>query len=450
MVVCCGTRSTCTGLARAARRLWTLAMEPNTVETQITPGDSLTIVIPALNEEDAIGDTISRCLAARGRIAEAAGLTGVEIIVVSDGSTDRTAQIAQGFGEVKVVVFEQNRGYGAAIKEGWRQGDGTLLGFLDADGTCDPAYFADMCRIAIEDSADVVLGSRLGPESKMPRTRRLGNRIYAFLLGLLCGRQITDTASGMRVVRRKSLKHLYPLPDGLHFTPSMSARALLNDLRVIEIPMRYEERIGTSKLSVVGDGIRFLRAIFAGVLCYRPEKLLLSAFVVCLLLMLLLAAYPSEFYFRHGRLEEWMIYRFVVCYLLGSFGLMLLLATALTNQIARFGPRRSSVNPFWPSLLVVLLRGPFLTILMLLLLSLSLFFLWPGIVEYLSTRRITLHWSRLIAGAFALFCCLETAMFALLIKVVSVWQSQGTQREDGPAPRPAKCDPADDGPVISP
>jgi len=174
-------------------------MRNDTVNGPTSVADTLTIVIPALNEQDAIGDTISKCLEARPRIAEAVGLTHVEIIVVSDGSTDRTAEIAQGFMEVKVVVFEQNRGYGAAIKEGWKQGGGTLLGFLDADGTCDPRSFADMCRVAIDESADVVLGSRLGPDSKMPIIRRFGNRVYAFLLGLLCGRQTSDTASGMRV-----------------------------------------------------------------------------------------------------------------------------------------------------------------------------------------------------------------------------------------------------------
>ena len=136
---------------------------------------SLTIVIPALNEEDAIGGTIVRCLAAREHIKSAAGLVAVEIIVVSDGSTDRTAEIAKSYEDVKVIVFEKNRGYGAAIKEGWRQGSGSLLGFLDADGTCDPNYFAEICQVTVEESADVVLGSRLGPESKDaadPETRQ--------------------------------------------------------------------------------------------------------------------------------------------------------------------------------------------------------------------------------------------------------------------------------------
>ncbi|MCC6509521.1 MAG: glycosyltransferase family 2 protein [Pirellulaceae bacterium] len=388
---------------------------------------SLTIVIPALNEEGAIGGTIERCLAARDFICETAGLTHVEIIVVSDGSTDRTVEISQSYDDVKVIVFEINRGYGAAIKEGWWQGSGTLLGFLDADGTCDPKYFATLCQLARDESADIVLGSRLGPGSKMPRIRRLGNRIYAMLLGALCGRQVTDTASGMRVVRRESLRWLYPLPDGLHFTPSMSARALLNDLRIVEIPMRYEERIGRSKLSVVRDGVRFLRTIFSSVLCYRPESLLITLFVFCMAALAMLAAYPVEFYLQHRRLEEWMIYRFVVCYLLGSFGLMLLLATALTYQMAGFGPRRGSANAFWPFAIASIMRSSTLALLLSCLLILSAVFLWPGISQYVSTGHVTLHWSRLLAGAFSLTCFLQTGVFALLIKVVSVWKEQQVQ-----------------------
>lgn len=291
---------------------------------------TLTIVIPALNEEQAIGGTITRCLAAREAIKSASGLSHVELIVVSDGSTDGTQAIAESFADVRVIVFEKNRGYGAAIKAGWQQGTGDLVGFLDADGTCDPEYFAEMSRLAIQESADIVLGSRMGPDSKMPKVRRLGNRIYALLLGYFCSRHVTDTASGMRVVRRDALKHLYPLPDGLHFTPSMSARALLNHLRLIELPMKYEERIGRSKLSVLRDGVRFLRAIFTGVLCYRPEKVFLIGFGGCTLAAMLLAMSPAEFYLQNRTLEEWMIYRFIACFLLGAFGLLLLLATAST------------------------------------------------------------------------------------------------------------------------
>jgi glycosyltransferase involved in cell wall biosynthesis len=396
----------------------------------------LSIVIPALNEEEAIGDTIRRCLAARKYVCECAGLSGIEIIVVSDGSTDRTVEIAQSFDEVSLIVFPQNRGYGAAIKEGWRQASGSLLAFLDADGTCDPRHFGEMCRLLLADSADVVLGSRLGPGSKMPRVRRIGNHFYAFLLGFLCGRHVTDTASGMRVVRRSSLRELYPLPDGLHFTPSMSARALLNDLRVIETPISYNERTGESKLSVVRDGVRFLQTIFDGVLCYRPERVLQCGVTASLMLVLLMSLHPIEHYVSTNRVEEWMIYRFVVCHLLGSFALLLVLATALSNQMASFGPRRREATPFWPALISVMLRWPALGVLMGLLSAASVVFLWPGIVEYVGTGHVNMHWSRLIVGAFTVFSAAQTAVFAVLMKVIAIWQRE---RENSHA---ADCDAA--------
>jgi glycosyltransferase involved in cell wall biosynthesis len=385
---------------------------------------SLTIVIPALNEEQAIASTISRCLAAREVIKNTAGLDHVEIIVVSDGSTDRTVEIARGFDEIKVIEFERNRGYGAAIKEGFRQGLGNLVGFLDADGTCDPHYFAEMVRAAIDEGADIALGSRMGPDSKMPRIRKLGNRLYALLLGLFCGKQVTDTASGMRVIRRSALAQLYPLPDRLHFTPSMSARALLSGMRVVEIPMKYEERIGTSKLSVLGDGIRFLQTIVEGVLCYRPERIFLMVFTVFLLFSLLLGLYPLEHYAHERRVEEWMIYRFVACFLLGSSGFLLLCAAVISNRMARLGPKRSDGESFWVSLVTHLFEGKTLVVFVIVSLAASLVLLAPGIIEFATTRRITLHWSRIIVGAFGLLLVFQTLVTAVLLRILALWEYQ--------------------------
>src|SRR5262245_25720854 len=102
----------------------------------------LAIVVPALNEEQSIGSTVERCLAAAPHIRSECGIDAVNVVVVSDGSTDRTGEIARRYEpQVRVIVFETNRGYGAAIKEGWRVAGGDLLAFLDADGTCDPRYF---------------------------------------------------------------------------------------------------------------------------------------------------------------------------------------------------------------------------------------------------------------------------------------------------------------------
>jgi glycosyltransferase involved in cell wall biosynthesis len=377
-----------------------------------------------LNEAEAIARTITNCLEASEEIERVAGLDAVEVIVVSDGSTDRTTEIARGFADVKVIVFEGNRGYGAAIQEGFRQGKGSLVGFLDADGTYDPVYFAEMCRIALKEGADIVLGSRMGPGSKMPVIRQIGNHLYALLLGLLCGRKVTDTASGMRVLRRDALDLLYPLPDGLHFTPSMSARALLRGLRVIEIPMRYEERIGTSKLRVLRDGVQFLRAIISGVLCFRPERLFLLGFITCLLLGLLLVMYPLEYYFHHRSLLDWMIYRFVACFLLGASGFLMLGATALAHRMASLGPHVRDGDMFWPSLIARLFEGKPLAAFVVIMAVAFLGMTWRGMIEYMTTAHTSLHWSRLLVGALTLLLILQALITHVLMRVIAIWRHQ--------------------------
>ncbi len=385
---------------------------------------TLTVVIPALNEEEAIQATVTKCLAAVDSVKETADLESVEIIVVSDGSTDRTAEIVRAIPGVKLIEFERNRGYGAALKEGFRRGTGSLVGFLDADGTCDPLYFGEMSRLAITEQADVVLGSRMGEDSEMPRVRRLGNRLYALLLGFLCGKATSDTASGMRVIRRAALDHLYPLPDGLHFTPAMSARALLNGLRVIEIPMSYRERIGRSKLKVLADGVLFLRAIIDGVLCYRPERIFLLAFTLCLLAGTLLAVSPLEFYLENRFVEEWMIYRFLVCGLLGSAGFQLLAGVAVSQKMSTFGVRRRAEDSFWPTLCARLFEGsrPWYFAGAVALTSLGL--VWPGLVEYVTTWHVTLHWSRFVVAIFGFLVATQAAVAGILMRVLQIWKTQ--------------------------
>ena len=191
----------------------------------------LGIVIPALDEEESIGSTIERTLVATPGIVDSSPVTSVEITVVSDGSTDRTVEIARGFGErIQLIVFDENRGYGAAIKAGWEaMPDADVVAFLDADGTCNPAFFGPLTAELVARNADIALGCRLTEGSRMPWIRRFGNRLFALLLARLASSEVRDTASGMRVIRRSALPNLMPLPDGLHFTPAMSARALLGD-----------------------------------------------------------------------------------------------------------------------------------------------------------------------------------------------------------------------------
>ena len=288
---------------------------------------------PALNEERAIAGTVKACLAVRRKLMDEAGVGAVRLIVVSDGSTDRTAEIARSHPDVEVVEFHENHGYGAAIKAGWERGGGDLLGFLDADGTCDPAWFIPMCRRILEGGDDIVLGCRMGPGSRMPRLRQLGNVLFASLLGQLAKKPVRDTASRMRVIRRTALSRLLPLPDGLHFTPAMSALDLMDDaLRLSEIDMPYADRVWKSKLHVLQDGLRFTKVILSAAAYVRVSRLKVPLMLLLVLTASLLMIRPTLFYLENARLEEWMFYRFAFAGMLGTFVVTLLCATIVVEH----------------------------------------------------------------------------------------------------------------------
>lgn len=362
----------------------------------------LLIAIPALNEEESIGSTIEAVLAARDEIVADGVVTAVAVTVVSDGSTDRTVEIARSYEPaIELIVFPRNRGYGAAIKEAWQKSDAELLGFLDADGTCDPRVFTALCRAIADRGADVVLGDRMGTTSRMPAIRRLGNRIFAGLLSALAGAPVRDSASGMRVVRRGAAERLMPLPDGLHFTPAMSARALLaGDLRLVEVPMPYAERAGESKLSVARDGLRFLRAILDATLLYRPSRLLEPLAMAAAAATVLLMVTPVVGYLRQRAVAEWMIYRFVVSQLLGTVAFLLLGANYLSGRIVELWRGRSRPPSALARVFGKLLRGtPGWSIVALLLVA-ALALVAPGLRDLVTTGHVTLHWSRFVAMAF--------------------------------------------------
>lgn len=380
----------------------------------------LSIVIPAYNEENAIASIIERCLAARRSIIAQSDVTDVEVTVVSDGSTDRTADIAGEYDDINLIVFEKNRGYGAAIKRGFEESGGDLVGFLDADGTCDPNFFATLATAIVEDKADVAIGSRLGPQSRMPGVRRLGNRIYAVILSALSNKVVSDTASGMRVIRRDALRHLYPLPDGLHFTPAMSARVLMDEvLTIVERPMTYEERIGESKLSVVRDGVRFLRTIIEMTLMWRPVRLFAGCAILCLAVMTLLALHPIESWLRTRTVGEGMIYRLLFCSLLGCFGVTLLSGSVIVNLVSdlvrKTAPR---TRTFTAAILDRLYSWKALAVMALVSVPLVGWLVGPGVGTWVSSGYVAIHWTRVVLAGLIVFALGQVGLTVLIANLL--------------------------------
>jgi len=300
------------------------------------------IVIPAYNEEEAVLDILRRSLAAAAEMkASGLGLDDVEVILVNDGSRDKTGELARSVPGVIVIDHPVNKGYGAAIKTGFRAARGEWLGFLDSDGTCDPRFFADLLRLAFKDGLDISVGSRMHPASDMPPVRILGNWGFRTLVNLIGDTKITDIASGMRVLKASALSRLAPLPDGLNFTPAMSVRAALDTrLKMGEIFMPYKERVGRSKLSVVRDGLRFLGVILDTAVTFRPLMFFGSA--AALLAAAAAWALTSRwgaptgllpYYLRNGRLEDWMIFRIIFVTLLLSAAAFLIALGATAQSL---------------------------------------------------------------------------------------------------------------------
>ncbi|MGE5646104.1 MAG: glycosyltransferase family 2 protein [Acidobacteriota bacterium] len=389
----------------------------------------LLIAVPAYNEEAAIESTIVRCLEAKERLPRHGTVSEVEITVVSDGSTDRTVELARRHeGPIRLIVFERNRGYGAAIKEAWSRSDAELLGFLDADGTCDPMFFEDLCAALERERAGVALGSRLSPASKMPPVRRMGNVLYALLLSAFARVPVRDTASGMRVVRRDVLAGLLPLPDGLQFTPAMTARALMSGgVKLVEIEMPYREREGQSKLKVGKDGLRFLKAILDMVFLYRPWRPLTLLALLSLALAVALMTMPAEYYLAHRSVQEWMIYRFIVSHLAGTNAVLMLSAAYISERIVRIalgrGSLRDPVTAFFAS-------GAFWAV-PAALMTAGLLLVMPSLIELVRTGATYEHWSRFIAMSF----CFSTALILIATKAVHyVLELLNEHLEHRPAP----------------
>jgi hypothetical protein len=251
-----------------------LADDPTLAALSAPAAAGLSICIPVYNEEAAVGETLERCLALGDALREV-GVPHFEVIAVDDGSRDRTAEVVSGFGDVRLIRHGVNRGYGAALKTGFSAARYELVGFLDADATYPPEQFPRLCAAVLQGPADLVIGSRMaGSDSAMPAVRRIGNAFFAGMLTLIGRTPVSDSASGMRVFRRRVLDLLSPLPDGLNLTPVMSTRAVHEGITVAEVPIPYRERVGPSKLSVTRDGIRFLTTMVTTALAYNPVRIL--------------------------------------------------------------------------------------------------------------------------------------------------------------------------------
>jgi glycosyltransferase involved in cell wall biosynthesis len=199
----------------------------------------ISVVIPTLNEEDAIGEVVGAVPADRVH----------EIIVVDNGSTDNTRKNATIAGAR--VVLESRRGYGAACLAGAKAAAADIIVFLDGDRSDDPAQLETIAGPVVADRADLVIGSRLKgvlAKGAMPLHGRLGNRFMVSLLRLLYGVEITDIGS-FRAIKAQTLFDLNMEQMTYGWPVEMVVKAARKGLRLQSVPIHYRKRIGRSKVT---------------------------------------------------------------------------------------------------------------------------------------------------------------------------------------------------------
>ncbi len=232
--------------------------------------DKLTIVIPAYNEEASIAKVVTRTRSTK---------PGVDVVVVDDGSTDRTALEAAAAG-ARVVRHPYNKGNGAAVKSGIRAAKGEVVLLLDADGQHSPE---DIDRLLEHIGPyDLVVGAR-DFSSQAGAHRGFANWAYSTLAGYLVEMKIPDLTSGFRCFKRdKVMEFIHLLPNGYSYptTTTMSFIKSGYNVKFVPIKVHRRQKGSKSKIRIWRDGIKFVNIILKMITLFNPIKIFMPLAVI--------------------------------------------------------------------------------------------------------------------------------------------------------------------------
>jgi glycosyltransferase involved in cell wall biosynthesis len=271
------------------------------------------VILPAHNEEEGIGRVVSDLRAAYPE---------AEVLVVDDGSTDRTAELARAAG-ARVVRHPRNRGNGAAVKTGIRRAKNDVLVMMDADGQHDPDEIKKLLECLPE--YDMAVGARSG-SSHGYFHRNLANLFYNKLASYLADYNILDLTSGFRAVKRKVIrKFIYLFPNGFSYPTTSTLALLRGGYNLKYVPIEAKKRVGKSKLNLVRDGVGFILVMFKIIMMFSPFKIFAPA---GFLVALLGAAYYLYTYLVWQQFRNMSV-------LLISIGILIFMLGLIAEQIAQ-------------------------------------------------------------------------------------------------------------------
>lgn len=286
----------------------------------------ITIIIPAYNEEKAIGKTLEKLL-------PFAEKNGWKILVINDGSTDSTRKEIEKISSVKIVNHKVNRGYGASLKTGLNNSETELVAFYDADGQHTPEELEKL--LESWNDQDMIVGERV-KGSHFSISRAPGKWVLSKVANFLAGRKIPDLNSGLRVVKRESIKSYIKLfPDGFSFSTT-STIAFLGDKKQVDyIPIQTSKRVGKSSVNQIKDGFNTVLLIIRLIVLFNPLKVFIPASFFLILISVIYEILWGYIFSPHLRLLPGALLTFLT-------GIIIFFFALIMDQISQI--RRNSIG----------------------------------------------------------------------------------------------------------
>ncbi|MFC1668662.1 glycosyltransferase family 2 protein [Chlamydiota bacterium] len=279
----------------------------------------LSIVLPTYNEEMILGkvlDALNELIALKEYEAE--------IIVVDDGSIDRTYEVAKER-NIRVVRHGKNRGYGASLKTGINAAKHENIMIMDSDGSYPIEEIPELIQKI--DHYDMVVGARIKKSVKMSFMRKIPKYFLTKLGEYLLHEKIPDINSGLRIFKKSMYeKYCNILPDGFSFTLTITLAALSNNEKIKFVPVSYLKREGLSKIRPVYDTLNFLMLIIRTILYFNPIRILMPLGMIFIFLALVIAFHSV---FILGRFLD------VTVTLLSLLGVQLMILALIADLINR-------------------------------------------------------------------------------------------------------------------
>lgn len=272
-------------------------MSPDRIVTRTAP--PVSVIIPVYDEEGAVGaniEAVRRVLAARG--------IPHEIVVVDDGSTDRTAEEARRAG-AKLLRHPDNRGYGAALKTGIAAARYDTIVIIDADGTYPADPIPDL--VARLETADMAVGARIGKNVHIPWIRRPAKWMVGWLATRIAGRPIPDLNSGLRAFRRECALQYFPiLSSRFSFTTTLTLAFVADDYHVVYHPIDYFRRVGKSKVTP-RRFMDFATTVLRIAMLFQPLRIFVPLSLACTLLGTLKVLFDIAALFPRSGTASWSL-----------------------------------------------------------------------------------------------------------------------------------------------